>query len=151
MIKDNLQSQISQSLKAGDEIRVTTLRMLSASLTNAEIENKRQKLTTEQEIAVVKAEAKKRKEAAQIYADAGETGRAQKEEKELEILREFLPKEIGDQEIEKAVIDAIDKTNASTTADTGKVMGAVMQDLKGKASGDRVAKIVSQKLQNKND
>jgi uncharacterized protein YqeY len=146
MIRDNIQKQINEAMKARDEIRVMTLRMLSAALTNAEIDNKRVKLTEEQEITVVKKEAKKRKDAIEIYDRVGEKVRADKERRELEILKEFLPEEMGEEEIEKIAGKVIGETGASGMENMGKVIGMVMKETGGKADGGIVAKVVKEKL-----
>ena len=146
MIKDSLQPQIADSLKKGDEIRVSTLRMLSTALLNAEIAKNRVPLTPDEEIKVVKSEAKKRSEAIEIYEHAGETARADQEKKELAILGEFLPEEIGDNEIEKVVSEVISQTNTTSISDMGKVMSQVMARLEGRADGSRVSQIVKSKL-----
>ena len=97
MISNTIGEKIAQAMKARDELRLSTLKMLSAALTNAEIEKKREKLTEEEELKVVRSEAKKRKDAAEAYTKAGAKDRADKEKKELEILREYLPKELSDE------------------------------------------------------
>ena len=146
MITGTIQKKINEAMKKGEEIRLSTLRLLSAALTNAEIEKKREKLTKEEELAVVKREAKKRRDAIEIYEKAGEKERAEKEKKELEILKEYLPKEMGDKELETIVQETIKQLNAKSMADMGKVMGAVMGKTKGQADGNRVSEVVKRKL-----
>ena len=146
MIKDNLNSQIQDALKKGLETRVTTLRMLFTSLTNAEIAKKREALTSEDELKIVKSEAKKREEAAEIYESAGEQKRADKEKEELEILKEFLPKEMGDSELEKIIDEVIKESGVKNINEMGKVIGAIIAKTKGTVDGSRVSQIVKNKL-----
>lgn len=146
MITDKLQAQINKALKEGENVRVTTLRMLSSALHNAEIDNKREKLTKEQEMVIVKKEAKKRKDAIEIYEKGGAQEKADLEKKELEILKEFLPEEMGDSDLEKIVLEAIDQLKVSSMADMGKVIGIVMGKAKGQADGKRVSQMVKSKL-----
>lgn len=151
---EELQSQINVALKAKDETRVSTLRMLSAAVKNAEIDKrslagsagKKGALTDEEFVDVAKKEAKKRKDAIEAYEKAGSEDRAQAEAAELLILEEFLPAEMEDKDIEKIVEEAIASTNATSMGDMGKVMGAAMNNVKGQASGDRVSEIVKSKL-----
>lgn len=143
MIFDNIKDQITAAMKAGDKLRMETLKMLSAELTNAEIEKKREKLTGEEEVAVVKREAKKRREAIEIYEKAGERQRVEREQKELEVLEEFLPEEMSDSELEKIVDEVI---AGAGQQEVGRVIGAVMGKVKGLADGKRVAELVRKKI-----
>lgn len=93
MISDTINQKIAEALKAHDEIRLSTLRMLSSAL-NYEFIAKQHKLSEEEELVVVVKEAKKRKEAIGIYKKVAANDRAEKEEKELKILEEFLPAQI---------------------------------------------------------
>lgn len=146
MISDTIQKQITESMKSGDELRTTTLRLLSAALHNAEIDKKREKLTEEEETAIVKREAKKRTDAIELYERGGAKEKAERERKELEILKEYLPEEMSDENLTKIVEETIKQSGASSMADMGKVMGMVMGKVKGQADGNRVSSIVKQKL-----
>ncbi len=145
MIADTISQKIAEAMKAHDEIRLSTLKLLSSAF-NYEFIAKQHKLSEEEEMVVVRREAKKRKEAIEAYEKAGATERAEKEKKELEILQEFLPPEMSDEELEKLVNEAINQTGAKTIADIGKVMGAVMAKTGGRAEGGKVAEIVKSKL-----
>lgn len=145
MISDTINKQIAEAMKAKDEIRLSTLKLLLTALHNARID-KRGDLTKEEELEVVGREAKKRKDAIEAYKKAGATDRAKKEEKELTILQEFLPKELSDEEVLKLVNETIAATGASSPQDMGKVIGAVMAKAKGKADGKKVSEMVRKKL-----
>ena len=147
MIKDNLSQQIKKAMKAGDQVRLSTLKMLSAALTNAEIAKKREELSPEEELQVVKSEAKKRKDAIEAYQQAGNQERANKEAAELKVLQEFLPAEISDNQLEKIIDSVVGQMGQVTMADMGKVMGAVMQKVSGRADGNKVNQLVRQRLQ----
>ncbi len=146
MISKDIQKQIISALRAGDEIRLSTLRMLSSAL-NYERIAKQHNLSSQEEVAVVRKEAKKRKDAIEAYKKVGAHDRAEKEKKELSVLSEFLPEEMEDSKIERIVQEVIVEIGASGVADTGKVMGRVMQKIEGRASGDRVSVIVRNRLQ----
>lgn len=145
MVTDTIKKQIAEAMKAKDEIRLSTLKLVSSELHNAKID-KMSDLTEEEEVAVIKKEAKKRKDAIELYKKGGADDKAKKEEAELAILSEFLPEEMGDEELGKIVESTISEMGASSMADMGKVMGAVMGKVKGQADGNRVSGMVKQKL-----
>jgi uncharacterized protein YqeY len=145
MISDTITQKIGDALKAKDEIRLSTLRLLSSAL-NYEKIAKQHDLSEEEELVVVRREAGKRRDAIQAYEKAGADERAEKEQKELEILQEFLPKQMSDSELGKLVEEAISQAGAISVADMGKVIGIVMAKAKGSAEGARVAEMVKQKF-----
>lgn len=145
MIAKTLQQKIGEALKAQDKIRLSTLRMLSSSF-NYERINLQHELSDEEEIAVIRREAKKRKDSIDAYSKAGRQELADQEQKELEILQEFLPAPITEEEIEKAVEAAISQLGATSMSDMGKVMGVAMKKLQGNADGNKVSATVRQKL-----
>jgi uncharacterized protein YqeY len=154
MLITTVKKQITEAMKARDEIRLSTLKMLSAALTNAEIEKKREELSEGEELMVVKSEAKKRKDAIEMYKKLQDSKtqklqakeNLEKEEKELKILQEFLPEEMSDEDLVRIVEEVLKESGVSSMADMGKVMGAVMGKVKGRASGDRVSELVQEKL-----
>ena len=155
MIVDTITKEIGEALKAKNEIRLSTLRMLSSAL-NYEFIAKQHKLTGEEEIVVVKKESRKREDAIESLEEAkgkqsGHTEeeineRINKEKEELSILREYLPPEMPDNELDKLVSDAIKETGAKTPAEMGRVIGAVMQKAKGGVDGKKVAEKVKEAL-----
>jgi len=145
MISDTIQKQIQQALKSHDELRQTTLRLLSASLHNAQID-KRAKLSEEEEIIIVQKEVKKRIDAIVLYKRGGALDRAKREEAEIIILKEFLPEEITAGELEKIVNDTILQLNASSLSDMGKVIGAIKSKVGARAQGAVIAQLVKEKL-----
>lgn len=147
MIAESINQKIAEALKARDEIRLSTLRLLSSAL-NYEFIAKQHKLSEEEELVVVRREAKKRKEAIEAYQKAGAQDRADKEKLELAILEEYLPAQLSDAEVEKIVDEAIAETGAETMADMGKVMGAAVAKAAGRAEGGKISELVRQKLGN---
>ncbi len=152
MITPNLMKMIGDAMKAHDAVRVSTLRGLSAELKNAKINiydpsaNEQRELTEAEEIAVVRKEAKKRKEAIEMYSKANASDQAENEKAELTILSEFLPAEVTEEEMVKLIDDSINELNASSVADMGKVIADVKTKNSG-VDGARVAQIVRQKLE----
>jgi len=145
MIFDQVKKQIIEAMKAKDELRKSTLKMLSSALHNAVIA-KQAELNEEEELDIVRKEAKKRRDAIDIYDKVGESARAEKERKELEILKKFLPQELSDEELEKLVSESISQIKAKDIKDMGKVIGMVMGKAKGRTDGGKVADLVKSKL-----
>lgn len=144
MIINSLNQKIIEAMKARDEIRLSTLKLLSNEIHNFQIDHP--EMTEEEELSVVKKEAKKRKDAVEAYTNAGANDKATKESAELKILQEFLPAEMTDVEVEKFVDEAITETGASDIKQMGMVMAKVMQKSGGNADGAKVAALVKQKL-----
>jgi len=149
MISDSLEQKIIEAMKTGDKVRLSTLKLLSAALHSAVIDKKREALTEQEELAIVKSEAKKRKDAIEAYNKAGAQDRAKAEVEELKILQEYLPEELSDGEISKIVDAAISTLHAKSMADMGKVMGEAMNNTGGRADGNRVSELVKEKLSGK--
>ena len=145
MITDTIKKQIIDAMKSKDELRVSTLKLLSSALHN-EVIKKQADLTNEEEIEIVRKEAKKRKDAIDIYEKVSAKDRADKEKKELEILQEFLPEELSEEILTRMVDEAIKETGASSVADIGKVIGAVMKKAEGQADGKTVSELVKRKF-----
>lgn len=144
MIANTIQQKIGEAMKAHDEIRLSTLRMLSSAF-NYEKIDKQHELTEEEEMSVIRKQAKQRKDSIDAYKKAGAVDRAEREEAELKILMEFLPPEMEDEELQKIVTDVISETGASSMADMGKVIGAVKLRAPD-VDGGRVAALVKSKL-----
>ena len=146
MLIKTIKEKIYEAMKAKDEVKTSTLKLLLSELINAEIAKNREELTKQEEIKVVKSEAKKRKDAIFIYRKAKALEKAEREEKELEILKEFLPEEMDDGELKRMVDGVISETGAKTVSEMGKVIGLVMGKAEGKADGKRISEIVREKL-----
>ena len=140
-----LESAMRDAMRARDERRTTTLRMALAAAHNQRIARGRE-LTDEEIIEVVGREVKTRRESIDVYRGAGREDRAAAEEAEVEILSEFLPEQLTDEAIEALARAAIAETGASGPGDTGKVMGRVAPQTKGRADGRRVSDIVRRLL-----
>lgn len=145
MIANTITQKIGEAMKAHDNVRLSTLRMLSSAL-NYEKIAKQHELTGEEELAVVRKEAKKRKDAIEAYTKANAPDRAAAEEAELKVLAEYLPAEMNDADLEKLVTEAIAQTGATQMAEMGKVIGIVMGQAKGQVDGSRVSAMVKSKL-----
>lgn len=148
-LAERLKTDINQALKEGADLKVETLRGLVAAIHNREIElrAKAKELNEEEELAVLQREAKKRKEAQQIYTDAARADLAEKEAEELEIIKNYLPAELSSEEVEAIVKKVI----GEGATDFGRVMGAVMKEVGGRAEASLVKEMISKELAGKNE
>ncbi len=148
-LKDQLRADLTTAIKARDEVRSSTLRMVLTAITNAEVAGKQaRELTDEDVLGVLMSEGKKRREAAEAFADAGRTEQAAKERAELEVLGDYLPEQLSDEEVAALVTEAIETTGAREEGmrAMGKVMGALQPKVKGRADGGAVAAEVRRQL-----
>ena len=146
MIYEKLETDIITAMKAGDAFGVTTLRMLKAAILNKEIASRPKKLTEDDVVAVTQTEVKKRKEAAVEFTKGNRPELAEKETKEAQLLTKYLPAQLSDDELKAIVKKAIQDTGAASMKDMGKVMAAVMPQIKGRADGQRVSGVVKEIL-----
>lgn len=162
-LKKTIQNSVSQALKSGDSFVAGTLRMLLASIISKE-KDKRYKifknkpnatesdlireseLTDQEIIEVISSEIKKRNDAIVLYKQGNRPELAEKEQKEIDILKKYLPEQLSEEEIKKMVKESIDKIKAKEIRDMGKVMADLTTKIKGRADGGAVSKIVKEML-----
>lgn len=145
-LKDRLQSELSESIKARDEVRSGTIRMVLSAITNEEVSGKEaRELTDDDVITVLGREAKKRREAAEAYDDAGRAELADKERAELVVIEGYLPEQMSDEEL-TAIVEAAVSEVAATGAEGGRAMGAVMKIVQPKVKGRADGSIVAAKV-----
>jgi len=162
-LKQKIQDDLKPALKDKREIDVVTLRMLNAAILNKEKEKRaklakeegeiteeelvdRSQLADEEIIEVVFSEVKKRKEAVLEYEKGGREDLAEKEKKEIEVLRKYLPEQLSEEEIKRLAKEVVEKVGAAEMKDIGKVMIELMPQVKGKAEGGLVSKVVRELL-----
>ena len=153
MLKQQIQEDTKQAQKSGNSLALEVLRMLSSAINLKEKDAKfKQKLEKEVEFSdeqvqeVVSAEVKKRKDAINLYQQGNRQELAEKEQKEIEVLKKYLPEQLSEEEIKKFVEESIQKTEAKEIKDMGKVMADLSSKIKGKADGGEVSKIVKELL-----
>ncbi|MFQ5863990.1 MAG: GatB/YqeY domain-containing protein [bacterium] len=144
-LQEQLIEDMKVAMKAGDKVRLNTVRMIRAQIKDEQIA-KGDALTEDEEISVLINAAKKRKEAIEHYEKSERKDLLEKEKRELEIISNYLPKQLTEEEVEKIVAQVIDEVGAETLRDIGKVMSAAMKQLKGKADGKLVQDMVRKKL-----
>lgn len=142
---ERLDAELKEALKSKDELKVSVIRMIKASLKNKSIE-KMGILTDDDILSVLSSMAKQRRESIEQFTSAGRTDLAEKEKKELEIVQSYLPKQLSLQEIDEIIRSAIKECNASSLGDMGKVMKIVTPKTKGVADGKIVSKRVKELL-----
>ena len=172
-MKETIQKDLKNALLSKDEVRVSTLRMLLASVNNKEIEKrtkfskenpnakeaelqKNSELQNEEVQQIIAGDVKKHKESIEMFQKGNRQDLVDKEAKELKILEAYLPEQMGEEEVRKLVKEAVvslremsrrdTKTGAKTPQEMGKVMAALMPKVKGKADGSLVSKIVQELL-----
>ena len=143
-----IDEELKIAMKAGEVLKVSTLRMAQSAIKNKEIQvlKKDSGVSDEEIVDVVKSDVKKRRDAAEEYEKAGRDELADKEKKELEILKAYLPAEISDEDLERILKEGIRETAATGEKDFAKVMKVSMPILKGKASGDRTSAVLKKLL-----
>jgi uncharacterized protein YqeY len=147
-VQGKIERDLKAAMLAGDKDKVEVLRGLKTALQYEAVSVGSQDRSLSEEAAqkVLAKESKKRQDPAEIYKNAGEQQRAETELAEKKIIDTFLPEQLSDEEIKKAVDEEIAKLGASSTADMGKVIGAVRQRLGAAANGSTIARLVKESL-----
>ena len=139
-VLEQIQADTREAMKGGDKPRVSTLRMLASALQSNEKEG------DGDATAVLARERKKRIEAADAFREAGRAEQADAEQAEAELISTYLPEQISDEELAAIVDEAVSSSGAESVKDMGRVMGAVMPKVKGRADGNRVSAAVKERL-----
>ena len=164
MLKAQIKQESTEALKSGNQFKLGVLRMFLAAVSSKEKEKrykiskekpdaledqliKESELTDEQMIEVVSSEIKKRKDAIALYEQGNRPELAEREKKEIEILKLYLPEQLSEEEIKKMIEESIAKVEAKEMKDMGKVMADLNPKIKGKADSGEVSKIIKQILQ----
>jgi len=140
MLKDVIYEDLKKAMKARDEVRVRTLRMIVAAIKNKLVDKK--DLGDDDVIEILTKEAKLRKDSIEEYTKANRDDLAQSEKEELEIIKEYLPEKMGEDELRTIIIEAIEEQNVNSPSGLGLIMKTVMPKVKGRADGKQVNKMV---------
>jgi hypothetical protein len=141
-----LERDLREALKNRKTAELRTLRALKSALQTKELEAGRGSLKESDAIAVLQKQARQRKDSIEQFERAGRTDLVDKESEELAIIEAYLPEEMSESEINEIIEEAIGSTGATSRADMGKVMGAVMPAVRGRADGNRVRELVTMRL-----
>ncbi|MCD6424568.1 MAG: GatB/YqeY domain-containing protein [Anaerolineales bacterium] len=144
-IKKQLRDALTEALRSGETQRKTTLRMALASIKNAEVEA-REELEEDLVLNLIQKEVKARQETIEAAKKAQRPDLIEKAEQEIKILNEFLPQQLSSEELRILVQEAVQESGASSMAEIGKVMGALMPKIRGRADGKQANQIVRELL-----
>jgi uncharacterized protein YqeY len=147
---DRINDDLKDAMRAKDKVRLRTLRSVRAALKNKEIdkrqEGKEAVLDEQEQLAVIRKQVKQRKDSIEQYRDAGRDDLVDKEQEEIDVLDDYLPQPLSDDELRDHLQSIIDDVGAESMADMGPVMGRAMSDLRGKVDGSRVQQMVRELL-----
>ena len=145
-LENKIQQDLKEAMKSGDRFKVDTLRGLIAQIKDEKIKLRPKELEEKDVLAVLNRAVKRRKEAIELYRQGNRQDLVDKEQKELEIIQQYLPESLSKEEILKFVEDAISEVQAASIKDMGKVMGVVMKKVQGRADGKEVQQLVRERL-----
>jgi len=146
-LKETLQNDLTEAIRSRDELSSGTIRMVLTAITNEEVAGKSARVLSDAEIiTVLSREAKKRREAAEAFAEAGRADRAEQEKSEGEVIARYLPEQLSEADIKKIIANAVAASGASGPAVMGAVMKLVTPQTAGKADGGTVSRLVKEAL-----
>lgn len=148
-LKDRITEDLKAAMKSGDKIRLETVRSIKKDLIEKETAEKRATrgdLTPDEELDVLLVMAKRRRDSIEQFTGAGRLDLVDQEKAELKVIEDYLPKQLSETEVREIISKVISQTGAASAKDTGKVMGAAMKELKGKADGTLVQQLVKAAL-----
>lgn len=144
-LEERILEAMKEAMKSNDKARLSTIRMIRSSIKNREIEL-RKKLEDEEIIRVIQGMIRKSEEAIEQFHAGGRTDLVEKEKKEIEILKSFLPQFLGQEELIRIIDETIQETKATSLKDLGKVMKLIMPKIGGRADGKLVNQLVKERL-----
>lgn len=144
-LAERLNNDMKQAMKNQDKFKLSVIRMIRSSIKNAEIDQRRE-LSEEEVLDIINRELKQRKDSLHEFQKAGRDDLVEQSQKEIEVIHEYLPAQLTEEEVKAIVQQTIQEVGASSKAEMGKVMGALMPKVKGRADGKLVNQIVQQSL-----
>lgn len=144
-LSDRLNEDMKLAMKSQDKFKLSVIRMVRAAIKNIEIDQ-RKTLSEDEELDVLSREIKQRKDSLQEFEKAGRDDLAENLKQEIAILMEYMPQQFTEEEVKAIVLQTIQEVGASSKAEMGKVMGALMPKVKGRADGKLVNQLVQQSL-----
>ena len=146
-LKETLKTDLTEAIRSSNKVVSGTIRMVLTAITNEEVSGKEARVLSEDEIiTVLSREAKKRREAAEEFAKANRPDKAADEKAEGEVIAQYLPAQLSEDDIKKMIAAAVASTGAAGPGDMGKVMGAIKPQIAGKADGALVSSLVKAAL-----
>ena len=145
-LMERLNTDMKQAMKSKEKLRLSVIRMVKASLQNEALQQGVSELSEDSELTVLSREMKQRTESRKEFKDAGREDLSEQLDQEIEILEQYMPKQLTDEELDAIVKETIAEVNATSKKDFGKVMGQIMPKVKGKTEGSKVQKAVQANL-----
>ncbi|WLR49890.1 GatB/YqeY domain-containing protein [Bacillus tianshenii] len=145
-LAERLTDDMKQAMKNRDKDKLAVIRMVRASLQNEAIKLGKDELSQDEELTILNRELKQRKDSLHEFQEAGRNDLAEKTQSEIDVLQTYMPEQLSDEELDQIVQETIAEVGASSKADMGKVMGAIMPKVKGKADGSKVNQAVMKHL-----
>ncbi|OZU89927.1 hypothetical protein CIL03_01955 [Virgibacillus indicus] len=145
-LTEQLNQDMKEAMKKKDKERLSVIRMVKASLQNESIKLGKDTLSEDEELTILSREVKQRNDSLQEFKSAGRADLVEKLETEINILQEYMPKQLSNDELEAIVQTTIQEVNATSKKDMGLVMGAIMPKVKGKADGSQINRLVQKHL-----
>jgi len=149
-LRENIKKSLDDNLKKRDDVATATLRLILAAIKDSDIENRTKKkgdtISDQQILLLLQNMVKQRKESVDIYSKAGRTDLKKREEKEIEIINSFLPKQITSDELEKIIIKSISEIDCSSIKDLGKLIGFLKSEYPGQIDMKEVANLAKKNL-----
>lgn len=150
MIRTRLSQELKEAMKAKDATRLSTLRLINAAIKDRDIaarsEDNTEGVSEEGILDILAKMVKQRRESASAYDEAGRVELAEQERAEIEIIQSFLPKQLSDKDVEKAISDAIEETGASSIRDMGKIMGLLKAKYAGRMDFGKAGALIKAQL-----
>lgn len=146
MLGEKIVEDLKAAMKEKDETKLIAIRMLKSAIQNKAIEKKVKSLSDEDILDLIQKQIKQRRDSIELFEKGGRQDLIAKETREIEILQQYLPKQLSSDELKKIISDAIKTVGATSAADMGKIMKEVMPKIKGKADGKEVNRVVSELL-----
>ncbi|MRG86636.1 GatB/YqeY domain-containing protein [Salinibacillus xinjiangensis] len=143
---DRLNHDMKEAMRSKDKQALGVIRMVKASIQNEAIKLGKDQLTEDEELSVLSRELKQRNDSLQEFENAGRDDLVEKTKDELNVLQKYMPEQLSDEELTELVVDTIKAVGAESKSDMGKVMGALMPKVKGKADGGKVNQLVMEHL-----
>lgn len=145
-LQERLAHDLKDAMRAKDKVRLLAIRAIRTAITEKEKEGTDGPLSDDALLAIIQKQAKQRRDAMQQYDEAGRDDLAQRERDELAVIADYLPAQLSDDDIRRAVHEIVTRTGATSMKDMGRVMGEAMQALRNQADGNRVRQIVQDLL-----
>ncbi len=145
-LEERIENEFKAALKQRDKIKVSTLRMLKADIINTKLDQNKKALKDEEIVKIIQRQVKQHKDSIEQFEKGKRQDLVEKEKKELDILLNYMPEQLSEEELKKIIADTIKELEATGKGEMGKVMKSVMERVKGRADGKKVSQIVSSML-----